>query len=208
MLAYSGKAAFEVRDLDLNALVEENVHLLRACISRLVPLTLELGHDLDTIEADASQVQQVIMNLITNASEAIGDRAGTITLSTGVRHFDAEALGRTRLDEAPAPGRYVFLQVSDTGCGMEEGVQLRLFDPFFTTKFMGRGLGMSAILGIVRAHRGAIMVESEPGRGLDDPRAVPGGRSGPRPFGRPHRATARRGGRVTAADRLCPRRRR
>ena len=105
------------------------------------------------------------MNLITNASEAIGDRAGVITLATGVMDCGAEYLRKSRADEIPQPGRFVYVSVADTGCGMDSFTLQRLFDPFFTTKFMGRGLGMSAILGIVRGHKGAILVDSEVGRG-------------------------------------------
>ncbi len=165
MLAYSGKAAFDVRAVDLNEIVHENAHLLRACIPKLVRLTLDLGEPLHAIVADAGQVQQVIMNLITNAAEAIGDHAGVITLTTRMQDVDAGALRASRVEEVPESGRFVCLEVSDTGCGMDAHTQQRLFDPFFTTKLMGRGLGMSAILGIVRGHRGAIMVDSEPGTG-------------------------------------------
>jgi CheY-like chemotaxis protein len=105
------------------------------------------------------------MNLITNASESLGDKAGVVALSTGVMDCDEGYLSRSRIEEKPAPGRFVFLEVADTGCGMDEETRGRLFDPFFTTKFTGRGLGMSAGLGIVRGHSGAIMVESEVGKG-------------------------------------------
>ncbi len=165
MLAYSGKASFDVRAMDLNELVEENVHLFRACVSKLVTFSFLKGRDLPAIVADAGQVQQVIMNLITNASEAIGEQPGVITLATGSRPCTAGELRRSRLDDVPSPGQFVYLEVSDTGCGMDADTQQRLFDPFFTTKFMGRGLGMSAILGIVRGHRGAIIVDSTPGTG-------------------------------------------
>jgi len=165
MLAYSGKAAFDVRPLDLNEVVEENAHLLRACIPKLVHLDLRLGEPRHAVVADAGQMQQVIMNLITNAAEAIGDVPGAITLTTQVIEVDAVTLEASRIDERPGPGPFVCLEVRDTGCGMDRPTQERLFDPFFTTKRLGRGLGMSAILGIVRGHRGAIMVESEPDRG-------------------------------------------
>jgi CheY-like chemotaxis protein len=117
------------------------------------------------IEADTGQVQQVIMNLITNASEAISDGPGEISISTALGEQDADYLSRSRTIEKPLPGLYAWLEVADTGRGMDEATLQRLFDPFFTTKFTGRGLGMSAVLGIVRGHRGAIMVESVEGRG-------------------------------------------
>jgi two-component system cell cycle sensor histidine kinase/response regulator CckA len=126
--------------------------------------SLEPG--LPAIEADSAQIQQVIMNLITNASESIAEgESGTISFSTHVCQCDLEYLAKSCLDEKPAPGKYVFLEVKDTGCGMDEKTKGTLFDPFFTTKFTGRGLGMAAVLGIVRGHGGAIMVESQPGLG-------------------------------------------
>ncbi|MBI5693605.1 MAG: PAS domain S-box protein [Verrucomicrobia bacterium] len=165
MLAYSGRGAFEVREIDLAALVAENAHLFRATIPKLVTLRIETDPQLPRIIADSSQVQQVVMNLITNASEAIGDRAGQVHLRTTVADFDAKTLAQSRCDEIPEPGRYVVLEVTDTGCGMDAATQERLFEPFFTTKFTGRGLGMSAILGIVRGHKGAILVYSRVGLG-------------------------------------------
>jgi two-component system, cell cycle sensor histidine kinase and response regulator CckA len=165
MLAYSGRGSFIVKAMDLSELVEENTHLFRSSVARTATLDVRLGRSLPSIEADAGQVQQVIMNLITNASEAIGDRAGTITITTGVQECDAQRLRRSRNEDAPPPGRFVYLEVSDTGSGMDDQTQARLFDPFFTTKAPGRGLGMSAILGIVRGHSGAIFVESSPGKG-------------------------------------------
>ena len=165
MLAYSGKGRFVVKAMDLSELVEENAHLLRASVARTAVLDVRLDRSLPAIEADTGQVQQVIMNLITNASEAIGGEAGMITLATGVQDCDSQCLKRSRVDDVPDAGRFVFLEVSDNGCGMDEQTQQRLFDPFFTTKATGRGLGMSAILGIVRGHGGAIFVDSAAGKG-------------------------------------------
>jgi signal transduction histidine kinase len=105
------------------------------------------------------------MNLITNAAESIGEQGGVITVTTGVEHCDAASLRQSRLEERPAVGEFVYLQIADTGCGMDEETRRRLFDPFFTTKFTGRGLGLSAVLGIVRGHGGAIFVDSEMARG-------------------------------------------
>jgi PAS domain S-box-containing protein len=165
MLAYSGKGSFVIRDVNLSGLVEENVAMLRAAISKNITLELNLDKQIPHITADPAQIQQVIMNLITNASESIGDGAGTVTIGTGAQECDDFYLSGSRIDEKPSPGRFVYLEVSDTGCGMDVQTQQRLFDPFFTTKFTGRGLGTSAVLGIVRGHGGAIMVESEVGRG-------------------------------------------
>ena len=105
------------------------------------------------------------MNILVNASEAIGDQDGEVTLRTGVMDCDEAYLSRSRLQERPGPGRFVFLEVKDTGLGMDAETQGRLFDPFFTTKFTGRGLGMAEVMGIVKGHQGAIIVDSEKGRG-------------------------------------------
>ena len=165
MLAYSGKGAFVVKRMDLSELVEENAHLLKASIPKNVVLKINLQQPLPAVDADPAQLQQVVMNLITNGSEAIGEQTGVITLSTGITDADDSYLRRSRTDEVPPAGRFVYLEVADTGCGMDAATRQRLFDPFFTTKTMGRGLGMSAILGIVRGHRGAIIVDSETGEG-------------------------------------------
>jgi PAS domain S-box-containing protein len=165
MLAYSGRGSFVVRSVDLNDLVEENAHLFRACISKLVTLDVATAADLPRVKADPGQFQQVIMNLITNASESIGHRPGVVHLRTGIVDCDDATLQRSRADSIPPAGRFVYLEVADTGCGMDADTQQRLFDPFFTTKFAGRGLGMSAILGIVRGHDGAIFLESAVGQG-------------------------------------------
>ncbi len=165
MLAYSGKGRFITTCLNLSELVEENVHMLRSAVLKNVVLNLRLEKELPSILADAGQMQQIVMNLITNASEAIGGRPGVVVLSTGTSECDEEYLGASALEEKPAPGRFVWVEVEDTGCGMNVDTRQRLFDPFFSTKFPGRGLGMSAVLGIVRGHKGAIMVDSEPQRG-------------------------------------------
>lgn len=165
MLAYSGKGHFVIKQLDLSDLIEQNLQLFRASISGTITFNLNLGRGLPRIAADPNQVQQVVINLLTNASEAIGDASGIITLSTGQQECDEAYLSRSRLDEKPPAGRFVYLEVSDTGCGMDTATQERLFDPFFSTKFTGRGLGMPAVLGIVRGHHGAITVDSQPGRG-------------------------------------------
>ncbi len=165
LLAYSGKGRFVVQHVDLGDLVQENMHMLRAATSRNVALRLRLSGGPCVVMADAGQMQQVIMNLITNASEAVGAGVGVVELATGVMECDAAYLSQSRLEEKPAPGHFAWLEVRDTGCGMDAATQERLFDPFFTTKFMGRGLGMSAVLGIVRGHQGAILLQSEEGRG-------------------------------------------
>ena len=165
MLAYSGRGRFVVQNLSLNRLVEETTHLLQISISKQAVLRFNLYKDLPPIEADATQIRQVIMNLVINASEAIGEKSGIISLNTGLARVDRAYLGGTVMAPELPEGTYVYLEVSDSGCGMTEETRARIFDPFFTTKFSGRGLGLAAVLGIVRGHRGALKVYSEPGRG-------------------------------------------
>ena len=165
MLAYTGKGSYIVQEVNLNDLVEENATMFSASVSKKVKLELKPDRMVPPVMADVAQVQQVIMNLITNASEAIGDQSGTIILTTGVRECDSAYLNKSRAQEKPSPGKFVWLEVSDTGCGMNEETLQRLFDPFFTTKFTGRGLGMSVVLGIVRGHQGALFVDSSPRQG-------------------------------------------
>ncbi|MDX8408548.1 MAG: PAS domain S-box protein [Mariprofundales bacterium] len=164
MLAYSGKGQFVVRPLNLSDEVRAMSSLLQVTLGKQVDLVTELDASLPAIQADEAQMQQVIMNLITNANEAM-EGAGTITLRTGTMQADLPWLRDCVGDEELRPGRYVLLQVLDDGCGMDTATQSKLFDPFFTTKFTGRGLGMSAILGIVRGHHGYLHLESQVGRG-------------------------------------------
>jgi two-component system, cell cycle sensor histidine kinase and response regulator CckA len=166
MLAYSGKGRFVIQSISLNELVSEMGQLLSVTTSKKATLTHSFAADLPSVMADATQIRQVVMNLITNASEAIADREGTITLRTGVmscdRDYFADAIGDS---ERHVPGLHVFLDVSDTGIGMDAETLGRIFDPFFSTKFAGRGLGLAAVLGIVRGHKGALKVSSKPGQG-------------------------------------------
>ena len=171
MLAYSGKGKFVVAPLALSELVAEMSQLLRVAISKKVVLRCSFAEGLPSFDGDATQVRQVVMNLITNASEAIGDQTGQIQLTTSAMvcdraYLDGRAIVRDRLHGAPLrEGRYVFLEVADTGCGMTPETIERIFEPFFTTKFTGRGLGLSALLGIVHGHSGAIEIRSEVGAG-------------------------------------------
>ena len=165
LLAYSGKGRFLVRPLDLVELVQEMGHLLTVSISKKVVLQYHFAKDLPAIEADATQMRQTIMNLIVNASEALGDRTGVISVTTGLAHCDAEYLRSCFTADGIQPGDFVYVEVADTGHGMDKPTLDRIFDPFFTTKFTGRGLGLAAVLGIVRGHKGAIKVHSEVGRG-------------------------------------------
>ncbi|GFE59426.1 PAS domain S-box protein [Geobacter sp. AOG2] len=165
MLAYSGKGKFVVDQIDLNALLEEMLHMLEVSISKKAVLRLNLTPNLPTIEADATQMRQIVMNLVINASEAIGDKSGVIAITTGCMDCDGNYLKNVWLNENIAEGLYVYLEIADAGCGMDAQTIAKIFDPFFTTKFTGRGLGMAAVLGIVRGHKGAIKVYSEVGKG-------------------------------------------
>jgi PAS domain S-box-containing protein len=165
MLAYSGRGRFVIEPIDLRLLIEDMLNLLKSTISKKALLNLRLENDLPPLLGDASQISQVIMNLVINASEAIGERSGVITISTGAMECPREYLRDTYLDQSLPTGLYLTLEVSDTGVGMDKETQLRLFEPFFTTKFTGRGLGLSAVLGIVRGHKGALKLYSEPGKG-------------------------------------------
>ena len=164
MLAYSGKGRFMIEVLDLGAVVRETAPLLAASMDGKAALEYDLAADCP-VEADVGQVRQVVMNLLANAADAIGSDEGTITIATGMVDADDAYLAETYLADDLPPGRYAFLEVRDTGCGMDDATRARLFDPFFTTKFTGRGLGLAAVLGIVRGHRGAIKVDSAVGRG-------------------------------------------
>ncbi|MDG2308846.1 MAG: response regulator [Candidatus Binatia bacterium] len=165
MLAYSGRARFTADSFDLNGLVEEMARLLRTVVSKKAALSLQLGNELLPIEADAAQVRQVVMNLITNASDSLADQPGAVTMATGMRHFDPHFLSGVVPDADLTEGQYAYLEVVDTGVGMDDDTLGRIFDPFFTTKFTGRGLGLAAVLGIMRSHGGGIRVQSAPGEG-------------------------------------------
>ncbi|MBW2293238.1 MAG: PAS domain S-box protein [Deltaproteobacteria bacterium] len=171
MLAYSGKGQFVVEPIDAGLLVEEMAHLLEVSISKKADLKYNFLENLPTFDGDVTQIRQVIMNLITNASEALGEERGVIALSTGVMDCDRAYLDGANdfvaasIEEPLPEGCYVYLEVTDTGCGMDAQTIERIFDPFFTTKFAGRGLGMSAVLGIVRGHKGALQIRSKVGKG-------------------------------------------
>ena len=165
MLAYSGKGRFMVEDLDMNRLLEKMVTLLQVSLPKKVTLRLDRYQPLPTVSADASQMQQIVMNLVINASEAMEDEGGVVTISTGSIECNQGYLTEVWLDETVSEGIYVYLEVADTGCGMDQGTMTKMFDPFFTTKFTGRGLGMAAVQGIVKGHKGAIKVSSELGKG-------------------------------------------
>ncbi len=166
MLAYAGKGRFVVERIDLSQLVREIEPLIHTSVPRMVAIQLDLASGLPAIEADAAQIQQLVMNLIINGAEAIGEgQAGSVVVRTETRDLNAEEIQREFPSNHLAPGKYVAIEVRDTGAGMDEETQARIFDPFFTTKFQGRGLGLAAVSGIVRSHKGALRVYSSPGRG-------------------------------------------
>jgi two-component system cell cycle sensor histidine kinase/response regulator CckA len=165
LLAYSGRGRFIIQPISLQELVEEMGHLLSVSISKKVVLKYHFSMGIPAVDADATQLRQVIMNLIVNASEAIGERSGVISITVGLSHCDSDYLKGCFGADQMKPGDYVYLEVADTGRGMDKATLDRIFDPFFSTKFTGRGLGLAAVLGIMRGHRGAIRVYSEPGRG-------------------------------------------
>jgi signal transduction histidine kinase/CheY-like chemotaxis protein/sensor domain CHASE-containing protein len=165
MLVYSGKGRFTSEFVDLSVLVGEMAHLLESSISKKAVLRCDFAPDLPTIECDPTQIRQVLMNLITNASDALEGEPGGISIRTGVCALDRQDLLNADADETFPHGPHVFFEVADTGCGMDEATRARIFDPFFSTKFLGRGLGLAAVQGIVHSHGGTIRVDSEPGAG-------------------------------------------
>jgi PAS domain S-box-containing protein len=165
MLAYAGKGRFVLAHVNLNALIAESTQLLHLSISKNALLQCDLAPALPPILADANQIRQALLNLVINASESLGAGEGVIRVATGVSRLDQAALAGAHLNAGLSEGDSVFLEVRDTGCGMTAEMQERIFEPFFMTKFTGRGLGLAAVLGIVRAHEGAIQVTSEVSRG-------------------------------------------
>ncbi|MEN9938849.1 MAG: hypothetical protein RLZZ387_5428 [Chloroflexota bacterium] len=165
LLAYAGKGRFIVQEMDLNTLIVEMAYLLKASTLHAASPTYVLAARLPAIEADVAQIRQVVMNLISNAAEAIGERPGAIQVATEARRVDAAFLAQCTLGEGLPPGEYVTLAITDTGAGMDATTQARIFEPFFTTRFTGRGLGLAAVHGIVRAHRGALHVRTAPSQG-------------------------------------------
>jgi len=165
LLAYAGKGQFVIQPVDPCKLVREVSTLIRASISKKISLVLDIPDECPLVEGDRTQLQQLLMNLVINGGEAIGERAGTLILRIRAEHF-TERRERVRVEGFPiSTGQYVRIDVIDTGQGMNKETRDRIFEPFFTTKFLGRGLGLSAALGIVRGHHGAIGVRSEPEQG-------------------------------------------
>jgi PAS domain S-box-containing protein len=165
MLAYAGDAEFTIEPLDISEIVSRTCRLMGVSLGGKVSLHCHLDEKLPVVRGDATQIQQVVMNLLLNASEAIGEEAGHITVTTVVRDLQRDYLEGGCVDDHLPAGTYVCLDVRDTGHGIDEKVRSRIFDPFFSTKTDGRGLGLASVIGIVRAHKGTMMVSSEAGRG-------------------------------------------
>ncbi|MBS0201737.1 MAG: PAS domain S-box protein [Planctomycetes bacterium] len=163
MLAYSGKGKFNIEPLRLDSLVQGMIVLLKSAVSKKA--IVELSLQPVTIDGDATQIRQVVMNMIINASEALEGNVGWIRIRTAVQHVDPADLSSPFVPEKLAGGEYAIFEVEDNGCGMNEETLARIFDPFYSTKFTGRGLGLAAVLGIVRGHRGSIQVCSTPNDG-------------------------------------------
>ena len=165
LLAYSGDGQYVTESVVMNDIVRELFHVLEVSKAPNVKLRYELLDGLPPIEADRAQVRQVIQHLVSNATEAIGAEEGEVTIRTGTKWVDRDYLATTYLGNDAPQGKYVFFEVTDSGCGMDEETRAKLFDPFFTTKLTGRGLGLAAVMGIVRAHQGAIRIDSIRDRG-------------------------------------------
>lgn len=165
LLAYAGKGGFIRQRVNVSSLVADARELIQGAISKRISLRFELAAGLPGVHMDASQMHQILMNLVSNAGEAIGDGAGAIEITSGLEQIGASDARLAFAQWNIRPGPCVFLEVRDTGCGMDESTLARIFEPFFTTKFQGRGLGLSAVAGIVRTLDGAIRVETSPGRG-------------------------------------------
>ncbi|HWB82976.1 MAG TPA: PAS domain S-box protein [Bryobacteraceae bacterium] len=179
LLAYAGKGQCRIRPVNLSEIVRETSRLIRTSIPQSVQLQWQLAEALPSIDADSGQIQQVIMNLVINAAEAIGEAPGTVAVTTTVQQEGNEPSGAARDADASPQEKMVCIEVRDTGCGMDEQTAARIFDPFFTTKKLGRGLGLSAVLGIVRAHNGALKVASSPGKGTTFTLLFPAGAAEP-----------------------------
>ncbi len=165
MLTYAGKSPMMQTRVNMWLLMDETVKMLKSAIKMNVTIEADINKDISDVIGDATQIQQVVMNLIINAAEAIGDSNGTIKVSLTMKTVQSEREEFDYIGSGILPGVYACMMVSDNGCGMDEVTKMRIFEPFFTTKFTGRGLGMSAILGIVKSHSGALQIESTPGIG-------------------------------------------
>ncbi len=196
LLAYSGKGRFVIEKIDLSRLVEESTRLIIPSLSRQASVVFDLAAGLRPVEGDATQLRQVVINLLTNASDALADQPGTITVRIGVVEATEEMLSSGVTGRGLPAGSYIVFEVRDTGLGMDEVTVRHIFDPFFTTKFQGRGLGLAAVLGIVRGHRGAIQLHTVPGQGTTFRILLPAAEASATPVGTTDGQTEPKGSRT------------
>jgi PAS domain S-box-containing protein len=180
LLAYAGRTNLVIEPFDLEGVITEMTQLLAVAVSKKIEIRYQLAGELPAVEGDATQIRQVLMNLVTNAAEAIGDAGGTITVSSGVVELGGADAELVTGGEEPAAGRYAFFEIADDGVGMDERTRRRIFEPFFTTKRPGRGLGLAATLGVVRSHGGALTVDSRSGEGTAIRVLLPAGEAAPK----------------------------
>jgi CheY-like chemotaxis protein len=161
LLAFAGKGSFEVEATCMNEIINECRQLLQVSVAKKVGIRYDLVDNLPPVKVDPSQLRQILLNLVINGSDAIGGKEGSIRVATTTRNVDAATAQSMAMGWEAKPGRYAVLEVADTGCGMPEHVKARIFDPFFTTKHSGRGLGLAAVVGIIRGHHGLLDVRSK-----------------------------------------------
>jgi PAS domain S-box-containing protein len=201
LLAYAGRGAPALTPVNLSVLVAEISALIQASIPKHVQVRLALDQQIPEIMGDASQLQQIVMNLILNGAEAISTNSlGSVLVSTGYQEIDEAYIKTALISDPVEPGGFVCLEVHDTGSGMDSETQARIFDPFFTTKVHGRGLGLAAVLGIVRSHNGVIKVYSQSGKGTTFKVLLPAQAKGESQSARSHPEALRGSGTVLVVD--------
>jgi signal transduction histidine kinase len=166
MLAYAGKATFHVESINVDEVIQDACDSIRPSIPESIRLEIRSGTEVPAAKTDLTHMRQAIVDIVLNAVEAIGEgSSGRISVRTAMVEVDEESIRARGFGPAAEPGKYVSLEVQDTGCGMDEETRNKIFDPFFTTKFLGRGLGLAAVQGFVRSTGGGLQVDSKPGRG-------------------------------------------
>lgn len=165
MLAYAGKGKLITHTVNMADAIKDMSIMMEASISKKIRFIYDIKEEAAYVEADMSQIKQVVMNVVINSAEAIGEAQGIISIEVGKKWISDDDLNDLWLGDLSEPGEFVYLRVSDNGCGLPEAKRFRIFDPFYSTKFAGRGLGLAAVLGIVKAHKGVIGIESVPHRG-------------------------------------------
>jgi PAS domain S-box-containing protein len=201
LLAYSGRGALSMAEINLSDLVKEISTLIQSSIPKNVQIRMQLEDQLPLAHADPSQIQQIVMNLIINGAEGVPEGTfGSVLVSTGAQTVDDAYIKTTSSAADLQPGPYVYLEVSDTGAGMDPETQSRIFDPFFTTKVKGRGLGLAAVLGIIHSHKGAIKLYSQPGKGSTFKVLLPAAAHVPLSAPSTHRTDLRGAGTILVVD--------